>query len=323
MATGRLFQEVELPEQRSYDDGLVFPVVLSPTTKTNIIQCIRSEKLWLESLLQKRGVILFRGFPVTSPSDFNDVVEAFDFPELLYVGGRAPRTKVVGRVYTANDSPLDKIIPFHHEMASMPDFPSKLFFFCAEEPKSGGETPILLSHIVYEKMKAKHPDFVAQLEEHGLTNTKIMSDEDRPSIPSGRGWKSTFMTDDKNVAEERAAKLGTKLEWIGNAAKVITGPLPAIRLDKGSQRKTWFNNLVGSNTAPIRDDIDDYDAHVELGNGDLLPDHAVKDCMKIMEEECVAIPWKKGDVMLGGEARNKAGMDGECCETYNRSSAGR
>lgn len=52
-------------------------------------------------------------------------------------------------------------------------------------------------------MKEKHPDFVAQLEEHGLTYIKVMSDEERPSSFTGRSWKSTYMTDDKNVAEER------------------------------------------------------------------------------------------------------------------------
>ena len=36
----------------------------------------------------------------------------------------------------------------------------------------------------------------------------------------------------------REAKLGTKLEWIWNAAKVIMGPLPAIIFHKESQLKT-------------------------------------------------------------------------------------
>ncbi|KAI3761597.1 hypothetical protein L1987_52017 [Smallanthus sonchifolius] len=298
MATGIFFREVELPEQKSYGDGLLFPVVLSPTTNTNITEAITADKQWLESLLQKNGVILFRGFPVTSPSDFNNVVEAFGFPELVYAGGRAPRTKVVGRIYTANESPLDKQIPFHHEMAYIPDFPSKLFFFCEEEPERGGETPLVLSHVIYEKMKAKHPEFIAQLEEHGLTYKKVTSGEDRPSSFRGRSWKSAYMTDDKNVAEKRAAEQETKLEWMGNAVKMTTGPLPAIRFDKESQRKTWFNNLVLSKTGPMNDDIDGNDTYVELGNGDLVPDHPVKDCLKIMEQECVAIPWKKGDVML-------------------------
>lgn len=36
-----------------------------------------------------------------------------------YVGGAAPRTHVVGDVFTANEAPPDKLIPFHHEMAQV------------------------------------------------------------------------------------------------------------------------------------------------------------------------------------------------------------
>lgn len=52
-------------------------------------------------------------------SDFNEFVEAFGFEELPYVGGAAPRTNIVGRVFTANESPPDQKIPFHHEMAQV------------------------------------------------------------------------------------------------------------------------------------------------------------------------------------------------------------
>ncbi|KAJ0922160.1 hypothetical protein HanPSC8_Chr05g0200471 [Helianthus annuus] len=79
MASGKFFRDERLPEQKFSVDGVYFPMV-------------------------------------SSPSDFNDVVEAFGFPEALYVGGRAPRSKVVGRIYTANESPMDERIPFHHDM---------------------------------------------------------------------------------------------------------------------------------------------------------------------------------------------------------------
>lgn len=85
----------------------------------------------------------------------------------------------------------------------VPEFPSKLFFFCEIEPKKGGETPIVLSHIIYEKMKEKHPDFVQQLEEHGLMYIRVLGEGDNPASPIGRGWKSTFLTDDKSIAEQR------------------------------------------------------------------------------------------------------------------------
>ncbi|KAI3521498.1 hypothetical protein L1887_10968 [Cichorium endivia] len=307
MATGRFFEEVEVPEQKYDGDAVLFPAVLSPISKTDFtaeakldyfLEAIKTHKPWLESLLQKRGVILFRGFPVTSPSDFNDVVEAFGFPQKLYLGGRSFRSKVVGRIYTANEVPMDEKLPFHHEMAYVPDSPSKIFFFCDEEPRSGGETPVVLSHLIYEKMKERHPEFVAQLEEHGLTYIKVMSEEDNPSSYASSGWKSTYMTNDKNVAEERAAKQGTKLEWMGNSVKAITGPVPALRFDKENQRKTWFNSLAVNYHYHAIDKNHDPTTFLELGNGKPVSDAAMEDCLRIMEEECVAIPWKKGDVML-------------------------
>ena len=85
---------------------------------------------------------------------------------------------------------------------------------------------------------------------------------------------------------DRVAELGTKLEWIGNAVKLITDPLPAIRIfDKASQRKVWFNNLSTGKISPMTNDIHDPEAFVELGNGDLVPEQAKKDCLEILEEE--------------------------------------
>ncbi|KAL1538303.1 clavaminate synthase-like protein [Salvia divinorum] len=98
---------------------------------------VKEQKSLLESLLQRHGVILFRGFDSTATAaDFNDVVEAFGYEDLPYVGGPAPRTKVVGHVFTANDSPPHRKIHFHHEMAHLPTYPRKLFFFCEEEAAS-------------------------------------------------------------------------------------------------------------------------------------------------------------------------------------------
>lgn len=235
---------------------------------------------------------------MNSATDFNDVVEAFGFDELPYVGGAAPRTSVVGRVFTANESPPDQKIPFHHEMAQVPEFPSKLFFYCEVEPNSGGETPIVLSHVVYERMKEKHPEFVQRLEEHGLVYVRVLGEDDDPSSPIGRGWKSTFLTHDKNVAEERAAKLGMKLEWTEEGgAKTIMGPIPAIKFDKSRNRKVWFNSMVAAYTG-WEDKRNEPRKAVTFGDGEPLPEDIVHDCLRILEEECVAVPWQRGDVLL-------------------------
>ncbi|MBA0695042.1 hypothetical protein Goari_005279 [Gossypium aridum] len=302
-AQAEYFIETQLPNHQKHYGSFTFPSILSPNPKSSpsslsvFTEAIKSHKPFLDSSLLKSGALLFRGFPVKTAKDFNDVVEAFGFEELPYVGGAAPRTNVVGRVFTANESPPDQKIPFHHEMAQVPEFPSKLFFFCEVEPGSGGETPIVLSHIVYEKMKEKYPEFVDRLEAHGLLYTRVLGEDDDPSSPIGRGWKSTFLTSNKAVAEERAAKLGMKLEWLSNGVKTVMGPIPAIKYDKSRQRKIWFNSMVAAYTG-WEDSRNDPVKAVTFGDGQPLPADIIYDCLKILEDECVPIPWKKGDVML-------------------------
>ncbi|CAH8361702.1 unnamed protein product [Eruca vesicaria subsp. sativa] len=298
------FVETRIPHQKLYQSK-PFPAVITPSPSLPLpapslplfTQTISTHKPYLDSLLHQSGAVLFRGFPVNSASDFNDVVEAFGYDELPYVGGAAPRTSVIGRVFTANESPPDQKIPFHHEMAQVPEFPSKLFFYCEVEPNSGGETPIVLSHVVYERMKEKHPEFVERLEEHGLVYVRVLGEDDDPSSPIGRGWKSTFLTNDKNVAEERAAKLGMKLEWTEDGAKTIMGPIPAIKFDKLRNRKVWFNSMVAAYTG-WEDKRNDPRKAVTFGDGKSLPEDIVHDCLRILEEECVAVPWQRGDVLL-------------------------
>ncbi|KAK4736094.1 hypothetical protein R3W88_010355 [Solanum pinnatisectum] len=294
-----LLTQVGIPQQKLYN-GVPFPAVLTPNSnqpKSQLPQIIKEQKTWIGSLLHQSGAVLFRGFPVNSASDFNDVVEAFGYEELPYVGGAAPRTSVVGRVFTANESPPDQKIPFHHEMAQVPDYPSKLFFFCDVEPGSGGETPIVPSHVVYEKMKNKYPEFVERLEEHGLIYIRVLGEDDDPSSPIGRGWKSTFLTKDKGVAEERAAKLGMKLEWLEDGVKTVMGPIPGIKFNQERQQKIWFNSMVAAYTG-WKDARNDPVKAVTFGDGQPLPAEVVHDCLSILEDESVAIPWKKGDILL-------------------------
>ncbi|KAK7401470.1 hypothetical protein VNO78_12981 [Psophocarpus tetragonolobus] len=292
--------EIEIGVQKLVN-GVRFPAVVSPATTlatTTVTDCVKSEKPYLESLLHQSGAVLLRGFPVSTASDFNAVVEAFGYEELPYVGGAAPRRNVVGRVFTANESPADQKIPFHHEMAQVPQFPSKLFFFCQVEPGGGGETPIVLSHVVYEKMKEKYPEFVQTLETHGLLYTRVLGEDDDPSSPIGRGWKSTFLTADKAVAEQRAAGLGMKLEWLEDGGvKTVMGPIPGVKYDESRQRKIWFNSMVAAYTG-WEDQRNDPVKAVTFGHAQPLPPHIVYDCLRIMEEDSVAFPWQKGDILF-------------------------
>ncbi|EPS67855.1 hypothetical protein M569_06916, partial [Genlisea aurea] len=281
-------------------DGVTFPAVLKPnTTVSNFPDFIRAEKPRLESLLHKHGAILFRGFsPSTTPKDFNDAVEAFGYEDLPYIGGVATRGCVYGRVYTTNEAPPQAKISFHHEMAYLPKYPSKLFFFCEVPPTEGGETPIVPSHIVYDRMKYKHPEFVEKLEKHGLIYMNLTAGEDDKSYAGGRSWKSVFMTEDRKVAEQRAAKLGGKLVWRDDDSVItVMGPIPAIKYDEKRGRKIWFNSIALTYEACMDKGLD-LSKMMTFGDGTPMPIGIVQDSIKILEEESVAFPWEKGDVLF-------------------------
>ncbi|CAI5522464.1 unnamed protein product [Closterium sp. Naga37s-1] len=174
---------------------------------SDAVEWIRANREWLLDTWQLHGAVLLRGLPLESPCDFNEVVEAFGLDELSYVGGAAPRTKVAPRVFTANESPPDQKIPFHHEMAQVPEYPTRLFFFCETPPATGGETPILPSCELTRRLALKHPSFVAQLRAKGLLYVRVLPEVDDPSSAIGRGWKSTFLTDNKEEAEQNAKGL--------------------------------------------------------------------------------------------------------------------
>lgn len=53
------------------------------------------------------GAVLFRGFPINEAKDFDNFVKATGYNNFPYVGGAAPRTNVVGNVFTTNEAPPD------------------------------------------------------------------------------------------------------------------------------------------------------------------------------------------------------------------------
>lgn len=317
--------EVSIPEQRRFND-ILFPLVLSPADPAAFEEAstqnghhppsessppqlpseaakkfaswLATHKSWLEDKWQHHGAVLLRGLPLATAADFDAVVSALGYPELPYVGGAAPRTNVVGRVFTSNESPPDQKIPFHHEMAQVPEFPARLFFFCEVPPSEGGETPILLSHEVTALMQAKHPEFVQSLREKGLRYVRVLGEGDDKTSAIGRGWQSTFLTKDKAEAEAKSANLGVSLEWQADgSARTVSGVLPALRVDKNTGREAWFNSMVAAFTG-WNDSRNEGEKAVLFGDGELLPKEAVLDCDRIMAEVSVAVPWQAGDLLL-------------------------
>lgn len=84
-----------------------------------------------------------------------------------------------------------------------------------------------------------------------------------------------------------------KLEWMENGrVKMTVGPLPGIKYDETRRRKIWFNSMATAYTSCKK--------MVCFGDGSPLPEDIMHDCLNLMEEECVDVPWQKGDIYIDG-----------------------
>lgn len=95
-------------------------MILAPVQETQekekMLEWARNNRDSLALELREQGAILFRGFPVNSAVDLQDLIDALGIENLPYVGGAAVRHQIYKGVHTTNESPPDALIPFHHEM---------------------------------------------------------------------------------------------------------------------------------------------------------------------------------------------------------------
>jgi hypothetical protein len=103
-------------------DGEQMPLVVGPSTADEdhtsheaLVAALRANREWLEAKVVANSAVLLRGFDVRDAAEFDAVVEAMGWSDIRYVGP-APRTHVHGRVWTANEGPLEQFVYFHHEM---------------------------------------------------------------------------------------------------------------------------------------------------------------------------------------------------------------
>lgn len=306
---------VSLPQQKVFD-GKPFPLILNPALVEGESRDSAGWQRWvaanretLRKLLVEYGALFFRGFSLDAPADFDLFTKAFGWPEFPYLGGVSVRRPATGNVYTSTESPPECKIPFHHEMAHFSDFPKILCAYCEVAAPEGGETPLLLSHVVYRMMAERQPKFVERLAREGVRYTRVAPDGDDFGSALGRSWQSTFFAEDRPTAEQNAKKAGFDVEWMPDGSmKYTSQPLQAIRVEPRTGKTTWFNSV--NNCYFAWEDARNCRKRAALfPNGDEMPEDAMEDLKQVMEEVSVACRWQHGDAaivdnLLAQHARN-------------------
>jgi hypothetical protein len=155
----------------------------------------------------------------------------------------------------------------------------------------------LRSDIIYNRVNEKYPEFTKKLEEKGVVYTRVIPKDDDPTSPIGRGWKSTFQSEDIDTVREKASGLGVSLIPMENDdIKTVSPVLPAIKtLPKVYNKKVWFNSVIAAYTGS-EDSRNTGEQAVTFGDGEKLNREHVEGTVELMNECAVAVPWQHADV---------------------------
>jgi len=293
---------ITLSNQRA-DSGEAFPLALQCETSEasfdDTASWVSAHRDELDTQLVQHGAILFRGFPLKTPDDFDAFIRPFNYPNFRYADSlsNAVRKVATERVFSANEAPPEVTIFLHHEMAQTPIYPSRLFFFCEIAPQAGGATPLCRSDVLFESMQREIPQFARDSEEKGLKYTNIMPGADDAGSGMGRSWQSTFRADSRDVVEQRLRELNYTWEWLEDGClKATTPTLPAVR-QLANGRKSFFNQLIAASRG-WKDSRNDPSKSLRHGDDSPLDQAAVLKTAELAEELTFDLPWQVGDVVL-------------------------
>ncbi len=297
-----MISTVRIDGQKEYGET-VFPYIYACDAKLSGVDAVVP---WVarhrERLLEQataHGAILFRGFPLASVEAYDTFISALELPNFPYEKSlsNAVRINATERVFSANEAPSEVDIFFHHEMAQTPLYPRWIMFYCSQPAVKGGASPLCRSDILFEMLKEKCPQFIADCERKGLQYTNVMPGLDDAASGIGRSWQSTLGVNTREAAEARLRELNYSWEWLDDdCLKAVTPALPAV-MEVSAGRKTFFNQLIAAFSG-WKDSRNDPAEAVRHGDGAALDVESVQQSIQLAEEIAFDCEWQTGDAVI-------------------------
>ncbi|KAL2816971.1 taud/tfda taurine catabolism dioxygenase [Aspergillus granulosus] len=313
-----------------YPSSIVFPLALTPShpsaSISEKVSAIRSLSAagTIASLLLTHSAIYFRDLNLASAEEFSAFASAFGWTPHEDIGNPVRRTVHAFNVATANEGPNTQPVYPHNEFGLSPHFPKWVFFYCADPPDTGGETPINNSVILYERLAQRHPEFIAELQQKGVKYQLFYPNTARDQTSSpGTSVRQSYGKNvfDTDSVEEARGKIESEIRRLPTATWVwenqspenelgdlrVWQVLPAIRTHEDSGRPAFFNNIISrflnalaANTLkpPHINAEGRFQPPAFYGDGSLIPEEYLHSAVEIIKETRALVSWTKGDVVL-------------------------
>lgn len=291
------------PVHRGWLDGRAdaMPVVYRPAgSEVDLAGWAQSSRDRLEEDLDRQGAVLFRGFRLDDPlNDFERLVAALATDLLDYEERSTPRSAVRGKLLTSTEYPADQLIPLHNELSYARRWPQKIWFFCVQNARQGGETPIADSQSVYSAIPPEIRETFARKKVMYVRNYR-----DDLGLP----WQEVFQTGDKARVEAFCRENGLELEWRGDGGLRTRAVRHAVARHPRTGGMLWFNQAHLHHTSSLAPEIretllremgeEDLPFQTFYGDGTPIAEGELDAVRTAFDETQVVFPWQEGDVLM-------------------------
>lgn len=265
----------------------------------NLIEWATEQRPWIESQLLQYGGILFRGFAVREPAEFEQFLKAVSGDLLEYTYRSTPRSQVQGNIYTSTEYPAEQSIPLHNELSYTRSWPLKIGFFCVQPAVEKGRTPIADSRKVLARLSVSLRQRFATQGVLYLRNYREGLD-----LP----WPTVFQTEDRAVVEQYCRQMGIEWEWVSSEHLRTRQVSQAIATHPQTGETVWFNQAhlfhVSSLPPVVRESLLATVAAIDLprntyyGDGSPIEPEILDEIHQAFTTEAVSFAWQAGDILL-------------------------
>lgn len=288
-----------LIERRYLESDQPLPLVLQPAVEdVDLAAWAQDNRTKVEQELFVHGAVLFRGFALKSPEDFEQVAQAL-CPSLFGEYGDLPREKAGRHLYGSTPYPADRAILFHNESSHLHRWPLKQSFFCVQAAQEGGETPIVDCRKMCERLR---PELREKFERQALMYVRNFT----PGFDVS--WQDFFHTEDKFVVEETCRQHGVEWDWTPDGGLRTRQICPAIVKHPRTGDRVFFNQIqlhhISYLEPAVRNSLVDVlgiervPRNVYFGDGSPIDDEAAAEIGGLYERMSVRFPWRKGDLLM-------------------------
>jgi alpha-ketoglutarate-dependent taurine dioxygenase len=229
---------------RRFPDGGPLPLVIEPSgADTDIAAWVAAHPDWAATQLRTHGALLFRGFPLRTPAEFERLARAIS-PKLQngYLG-TSPRDALTDYVFSASELPPYYPIPQHCEMSFTQTPPQRLFFHCMVAPTGpGGETPLVDFRRVLRDLD---PAVRQRFEARGVRNIRNYDGPEggaKFDLWKLKRWDEMFRTTDRAEVERICREQAFEYQWKSGGRLALVNTQPATRLHPETGEPVWFNH---------------------------------------------------------------------------------